>query len=173
MLISVNNKRKNDIYHNFKAAIVVLGTDKKVPLKSNPFYRDFEYRKHRKEYWDRNYASIQLEIYNDFFFTLFSSDVYQLVYELDHSQVCKRCAEDAHIIKHFNLNPGGAVLIVRNIIIKADFLGPFSHDKKLKPSDTCYHMFAELDNSPKGNESMPKNDDIDKPKFHNMPINEL
>ena len=60
-------------------------------------------------------------------------------------------------MKHFYLNPGGAVPIVRNIVIKADSLGPFSHDEKLKPGDTCHHVFAGLDGPPKGNESMPKN----------------
>ena len=131
VLIPVNNKRKNDIYRNFKAAIVVLGTDKKVLLKSNPFCRSFEDGKHRKGYWDGNHASTQLEDCNDFFFTLFSSDVYQLVYELDHSQAYKWYAEDVHVMKHFNLNPGGPVLIVHDIIIKTDSLGSFSHDKNL------------------------------------------
>ena len=77
-----------------------------------------------------------------------------------------------HVIQYFNLNPGGAVLIVRDIIIKADSLRSFSCDKKLKPGDTCYHVFTELDNPPKGNESMLKNDDIEKPKFHNVPVKE-
>ena len=34
-------------------------------------------------------------------------------------------------------------------------------------------MFPELDNLPKGNESITKNDKIDKPKFHNVPVKEL
>ena len=115
-----------------------MGTDKKVPLKSNPFHRDFEHGKHRKGHWDGNHASVQLEDCNDFFFTLFSSDVYQLAYELDHSQAHKRFAEDAHFMKHLNPSPSGAIPIVRNIVIKANSLGPFSHDKKLKPGAiTC------------------------------------
>ena len=60
-----------------------------------------------------------------------------------------------------------------DIVVKADPLGSFSHDKKLKPGDACYHVFAGLDDPPKGNESTPKNDAIDKPKFHNTPVKEL
>ena len=70
--------------------------------------------------------------------------------------VCVVWCMSAHVAKNFNLYPGGAVPIVCDIFFKADPLGSFSHDKKLKPGDACYHVFTELDNPPKGNESMPK-----------------
>jgi len=50
VLVAVNNKRRNAKYLNPKAAIAVLRTDVKIPLTSNPFYCDFEYRKNCKGY---------------------------------------------------------------------------------------------------------------------------
>ena len=103
----------------------------------------------------------------------FSSNTCYLVCELDYSQVYKYFAEDVRIIKNFNLNSSGPVLILRGIITKADSLRLFFHNNKLEPSDICYHVFLGLDNLLKGNKSIPKNDTIDELKFHNISSKEL
>jgi len=96
-----------------------------------------------------------------------------LVYELDHSQAYKRFAENAYIIKNFNLKPGGSVAFVRNIPVVAESLGPFCHDRKLKVGDICHHMYYPTNLPPKGNESMEKYDAMEDPEFHMRGIKEL
>ena len=50
----------------------------------NPFYRDFIYKKGREDYWDRNYAFIQLKGYIDVFCKLFHKTKFVLEFKLDY-----------------------------------------------------------------------------------------
>ena len=86
-----------------------------------------------------------------YFFVLLSINVHRLACELDHSQSHKRFSEDAHVVNNFNLNPGGAITIVRYMSVTKDWLGPFHHNNKLKVGDTCHHVFNCNDCPPKGN----------------------
>lgn len=145
---------------NRKAVMELYGTTEKNSkeeniLSSNPFYRDFEYGKTRSGYWDSSHAAIQLEDATDFFFTLFSPNAYQLVYELDHSQAHKKFSEDTHVVKHFNLHPGGSVPFVRSLEVSTDSVGPYYHEHILKPGDIMHHTFSNLDPPPRSKPTMP------------------
>ena len=88
----------------------------------------------------------------------------QLVFELDHSQAHKRHAENTHVIKNFNLNPGGEVPFVRDFIVGNDSLGKHAHDQKVSTDRVVMHKHLPTDLPPKGSEYMPKHDTIDEPK---------
>ena len=129
VLSKVNAKRENEHYLNIDAAITLFGSSEKSKneLKDNPFYKEFDYGKNRDGYWDGNHTALQLEDVADFFCTLFSNKQYQIIFELDHSQCYKRFMKNAHIVKHFNLGPGGSVPIVRNVCAGKDSIGPYFH----------------------------------------------
>jgi len=86
----------NELNEN-TAKAVFEGKTMKPKLLSNPWYRDFEYGKSRKGYWDGNHTAVQLEDAVDIFYTLFNENTYELIFELDHSQAHKRFAKDTHI----------------------------------------------------------------------------
>ena len=100
----------------------------KPPLVDNPFYHESSYVNNCEGHWDGNHAAMPLEDCVDFFFALFSYDSYQLVFELDHSQAHKRFADNARIIKHFNLKPSGSTPFVRDIAVASAYLGPCDYE---------------------------------------------
>ena len=117
--------------------------------------------------------AMQLEDCVDFFFALFSHDSHRLVFELDHSQAYKRFADDAHIIKHFNLKPGSSAPFVRDVTVTSDSLGPHDHESKLKDGDVLKHECLPADPPTKGCESMHQNDRFHKPKNHDKTAKEF
>jgi len=158
---------------NAKAAQFVYGKTEKPDLTENPWYRDFEYGKNRNGFWDGNHTAIQLEDAVDMFYTLFSVEKYELVFELDHSQAHKRFADDAHVPKNFNMHPGGAVPFVRNIIVGQDSVGPYQHEDRIYPGSIIHHTFSPNDKAPKSKPNMPQFDTYDKAKDHDIPAKEL
>ena len=135
---------------NKRAALAVYNKTTKTALAENPLYRDFNYGKSRDGYWDGNHASIQLEDFVDFFHAIFRKEDYFLTFELDHSQAHKRHSIDAFIPAHFNLNPGGSVPIVRDIIVTKYSIGSFHHDKIAALGDIMHHACMDDDLPPKG-----------------------
>ena len=97
----------------------------------------------------------------------------RLVFELGHSQAHKRYAENEYAIKSFNLDPGGAILFVRDTIVGNDSLGKNEHDQTFSLDSVIMHKHLPVDPAPKESESMPKHDTIENLKIHNRSIKDL
>jgi len=96
-----------------------------------------------------------------------------LVFEFDHSQYHKRFDDNIHIVKYFNLNPGGAVLFVRSIVVNPNSLGIYNHLSKVKPNKMMHHTFGINDPPPKSKPDMPKFDYYENPKIYDISTKEL
>jgi len=169
------NFNLNEEELNVDAAITLFGSSEKSKneLKDNPFYKEFDYGKNRDGYWDGNHTALQLEDVADFFYTLFSNKQYQIIFELDHSQCHKRFMKNAHVVKHFNLGPGGSVPIVRDICVGKDSIGPYHHQDMWTPGEIVSHVYNDSDNAPIYNKNMPKYDTHDIEKYHDIGIKDL
>ena len=86
VLETVNATRTNYL-SEFAARKLQNESLKKPDLESDPCYREFHYGKARKGYWDGDHIALQIEDVADLFFALFPKEKFNLVIELDYSQI--------------------------------------------------------------------------------------
>ena len=61
-----------------------------------------------------------------------------------------------HVVKSFNIGPGGSAPIVHDAYARNNSLGPRAHPNKWQLGQTVPHFHAETDESPKHGPKMPK-----------------
>ena len=108
-LKKVNDVRKGEVYEDVNAALKLFGTAKKSSLteSDNPFVREVSYGANKDGYWSYEHLIVQLEDCMDVVMALFSEDLYEIQFLVDHLCGHDRQREDGLNIRNMNREYGG------------------------------------------------------------------
>ena len=165
-LAQVNAVRLGEHYCDTAAAIELTGTSLKPPLKSSPFVMYFELGKAKSGYWGYNHMQSQLEDCVDVLRVVCkgSADgtdkfMFEFAFEFDHSSGHSKQRADGLSVaqSHVNVGVGGKQALMRDSIMTEGDLGD-APDRTLNVGDVATHVFAENDDPPFCQPTMPQYD---------------
>jgi hypothetical protein len=145
----------------------LMGSSEKQPLTSSPFFVFFELGKAKSGYsWAYNHMVTQLEDCVDCLRVICKGDgdvkfKYDFAFEFDHSSGHSKQRPDGLSVakSHVNTGVGGKQALMRDSVMVIGDLGEAT-DKTLNIGDTARHIFAETDDPPFCDPTMPRLDSI-------------
>ena len=147
-LAIVNRYREGKDYLDENASMEVLKTKTKPPLKDSPFVRKFQYGLNYDGYWNYHHMVIQFEDVVDVLKALYG-DTYHFLFFFDHSSGHDKMRPNGLNSNNMNKYFGGEQNKMRKSEIKNEsYLGPYSHDSKLKVGETQSMQYEATDNGP-------------------------